>query len=303
MTLKNLSYFVANGETLKLDASTREHLRGSFIQLSDGITHYEVAGPDDGELVLLIPGMTIPLFYWDRFAKCLHEQGFRTLAYSAYGRGYSDRVQTTYDQSLFTCQLMDLVGQLKLPAVSHVVATSMGALIAMALPEGSLKFRTLTLVGPAGLSTEIPFAARLARTPIVAEMFGRSLARKSILSHVNHNVNSESDAEYLKSMILDALDYEGTMYSLLSTLRSFPLVAQQALYRKAAQLGLPILLGWGDEDQITPVSQLSEAQELLKPVKTFVMPCGHMAPLESPKALSGTVVDFINRVVPLHRSY
>lgn len=300
---KNLTYFVAKGETSALDARTREGLRGSFVQLSDGITHYELSGPQNGELVLLVPGMTIPLFYWDRFSSCLHEKGFRTLSYSAYGRGYSDRVRTTYDVHLLTRQLTELVSKLELPKVSHIVATSMGALIAMALPDGQLKPRTLTLVGPAGLSNDTSFAVRIARTPIVAEMFGRNFARKSILSHVSHNVQSAQDAEYLKAMILDALNYEGTMYSLLSTLRSFPLVAQQSLYRKVAQLKIPILLGWGDDDQITPISQMPQAQELLKPVKSFVLPCGHMAPLESPKALCEMLVDFINRVGPSRRGY
>ncbi|MBE8591553.1 alpha/beta hydrolase [Pseudomonas sp. MAFF 301449] len=302
MTRKNLTYFIANGESSTLNSRARESLRGSFVQLSDGATHYELAGPANGELVLLVPGMTIPLFYWDRFAKCMHEQGFRTLAYSAYGRGYSDRAQAAYDEGLFTRQLTELVSKLEVPEVSHIVATSMGALITMALPEGQFKPKTLTLVGPAGLANGTPLAARLAKAPIVAEVFGRNLARRSILSHVSQNVKSASDAEYLKAMILDALDYEGTMYSLLSTLRNFPLVARQALFRKAEQLKIPILLGWGDEDRITPISQFKEAQELLKPVKSFVLPCGHMAPLERPKALCEIVVDFINGVGPLRRS-
>lgn len=296
MTRESLTYFIANGETTALNARTRVNLRGGFVELSDGVTHYELRGPLDGELVLLVPGMTIPLFYWDRFAELLHSEGFRTLAYSAYGRGYSDRVQKTYDQSFFTRQLIQLVGKLKLPEVGHIIATSMGALITLSLPDDQFKPRTLTIVGPAGLTKETPFAVRLAKAPVLAEVFGRNLARNSILSHVASNVKSAPDAEYLKAMILDALNYEGTMYSLLSTLRSFPLVSQQSLFCKASQSQIPLLLGWGDEDQITPISQFNEAQALLNPDKSFVLPCGHMAPLESPNAMCEIVVDFMNHV-------
>ncbi|MFQ6397386.1 hypothetical protein ACLMAJ_28515 [Nocardia sp. KC 131] len=39
---------------------------------------------------MLTPGLTIPLFYGDGLVSELHPRGLRTLAYSAYGRGYSD---------------------------------------------------------------------------------------------------------------------------------------------------------------------------------------------------------------------
>jgi pimeloyl-ACP methyl ester carboxylesterase len=100
-----IRYFVARGETARLDGAARTTLRGSYVSLADGITHYELTGPDGGELIVLIPGITIPLFYWDRLVEPLHAEGFRTLAFSAYGRGYSDRARATYDESLFVGQL------------------------------------------------------------------------------------------------------------------------------------------------------------------------------------------------------
>ena len=36
---------------LELTPETREELPGSFVELSDGITHYELSGPEDGETV------------------------------------------------------------------------------------------------------------------------------------------------------------------------------------------------------------------------------------------------------------
>ena len=303
MKLKPLSYFIAKGETGRLTAQARNLLQGDFLQLSHGVTHYQLAGPANGEVVLLVPGLTIPLFYWDRFATRLHEQGFRTLAYSAYGRGYSDRVQDAYGVGLFVQQSRELLSALGLAAVDHVIATSMDALIAMTLlTEHGLKPKTLTLVGPAGLSEKKAIAARVASVPVIAERFGKHLARQSILSHIRHNVNTEADAQYLKAMVSDALNYEGTMYSLLSTLRNFPLIGQQALFRNMGKLSLPTLLVWGENDNITPVVHMQEAQALLNPINSAVVrECGHMAPLERPDELSQLFVQFLSRVsLPLH---
>ncbi|MBR7514045.1 alpha/beta hydrolase, partial [Mycobacterium tuberculosis] len=76
-------------------------------------------------LVVLAPGLTVPLLYWDGFADELHRRGFRTLAYSADGRGYSDRVHAVYDDALYVRQLSDLISQLDLAGPWHVVGTSM----------------------------------------------------------------------------------------------------------------------------------------------------------------------------------
>jgi hypothetical protein len=63
-----IRYFVARGETARLDDAARATLGGSFVRLSGGVTQYELTGSDDGELIVLIPGITIPLSYWDGLA-------------------------------------------------------------------------------------------------------------------------------------------------------------------------------------------------------------------------------------------
>ena len=48
-------YFSADQETLTLDDAARRNAQtGKFVQLSEGITHYELGGPPDGRTVLLI---------------------------------------------------------------------------------------------------------------------------------------------------------------------------------------------------------------------------------------------------------
>src|ERR1017187_5282006 len=75
-----------NTELYSLDESVRKNAPGSFIHLSDGITHYELSGPDTGKLVVLVHGFSVPYYIWDSTFSRLVQQGFRVLRYDEYGR-------------------------------------------------------------------------------------------------------------------------------------------------------------------------------------------------------------------------
>ncbi len=296
-----MKYFVAAGEDRRLDAATRRRLRGSYIQLSDGVTHYELTGPHGGDVVVLAGGLTIPLFYWDELADELHARGLRTLAYSGYGRGYSDRVVTRYDEALFVRQLRELVEHLDLPASSHVVGTSMGALIAMAYVGQHVdSAATLCLVGPAGLSRQ-PVAQKLLlgndiAAGVIAKHFGRSILEH----HLGHNVADPNRAAALSAMIGDASRYEGSIYAFFETLQHFPLFDRAELYRHTGTLHLPTQLIWGREDHVTPISSLGQVRELLQPSQCHVIDdCGHMAPFERPLVVADQLASFYDT---FHRS-
>ena len=296
-----MKYFVAAGEDRRLDAATRDRLRGSYIQLSDGITHYELTGPDDGDVVVLAGGLTIPLFYWDELAAELHARGLRTLAYSGYGRGYSDRVVARYDEALFVRQLRELIEHLDLPASSHVVGTSMGALIAMAYVGQHVgSAATLTLVGPAGLSRQPVTQKLLLGNNIAAGVIAKRFGRRVLEQHLGHNVADANRAAALAAMIGDASRYEGSIYAFFETLQHFPLFDRAELYRHTGTLHLPTQLIWGREDHVTPISSLGQVSELLQPSQCHVIDdCGHMAPFERPLVVADQLATFYDT---FHRS-
>ncbi|MEU5262270.1 alpha/beta fold hydrolase [Amycolatopsis sp. NPDC021455] len=288
-----MKYFVASDEDRTLDAATRRTLRGSFVPLSDGVTHYELAGPLDGELAVLVGGLTIPLSYWDGLAARLHTRGVRTLAYSAYGRGYSDRVRGRYDEALFVRQLTELTPALGLTTPRHVVGTSMGALVAMAYANlNPAAVATLTIAGPAGLA-ERPRPQRLLRNDVLAGFVARRFGRKLLEDHLGHNVRDPGLSARLVAMVRDAYRYEGSLYAFFQTLRDFPLYERQELFRSTGERGLPILLMWGDDDRVTPISHLDTVHELLRPRQTHVITeCGHMAPYERPDDVGDLLASF-----------
>ncbi|MFJ9119209.1 alpha/beta fold hydrolase [Streptomyces sp. NPDC102394] len=293
-----MKYFVAAGEDRGLTASERHALRGSFVELSDGVTHYELTGPDDGEVVLMAGGLTVPLFYWDRLVTELHTRGLKTLTCSAYGRGYSDRVRARYDEELFTRQLAELTERLGLTARPlHLVGTSMGALVAMTY---AARYRpsvsTLTLVGPAGLAKPQPTSPhRLLRNDLLAGVIARRRGHRILRGHLGHNVRDPALGAHLTEMVLDAFRLEGSLYAVFDTLQHLPVAGRDALFRQTGMLGIPTLLLWGDEDEVTPLVDIDTARALLKPRHHHVIPaCGHMAPFERPRDVAEQIVRFLD---------
>ncbi|MGX1511404.1 alpha/beta fold hydrolase [Streptomyces collinus] len=293
-----MKYFVASGEDRKLTAGSRKALRGSFIELSDGVTHYELTGPEDGDVVLMAGGLTIPLFYWDGLVSELHARGLRTLTCSAYGRGYSDRVQARYDETLFTRQLAELTDRLGLTARPlHLVGTSMGALVSMTYAaQYRSSVSTLTIVGPAGLAKpQLTSPNRLLRSDLLAGVVARRRGLQLLQGHLGHNVRDPELGAKLTEMVLDTLRFEGSLYAVFDTLQHLPFTGRDDLFRRTGALGIPTLLLWGDEDNVTPLAHFDTARALLKPQKHHVInKCGHMAPFERPRDVADQLVSFVS---------
>ena len=99
------SYLYAINSKPELDDEARQAAPGSFIQLSRGMVHYEIAGPESARTVVLIHGLATPYFIWDNNYDALVRAGFRVLRYDHYGRGFSDRPDVVYDRELYDQQL------------------------------------------------------------------------------------------------------------------------------------------------------------------------------------------------------
>jgi len=290
-----MKYFTTRQEDRQIDPAARRQLRGDFIELSDGVTHFELAGPSDGDLAVFAGGITVPLSYWDELTAELHAAGLRTLTYSAYGRGLSDRVRAKYDESLHVRQLIELTTCLELQQPQHVVGTSMGALVAMAYADHRTDaVSTLTIVGPAGLLHQPAWQKALLHAGPLTGLIARNLGYRLLEGHLSHNVRDPQRAAALTATVRDAYRYEGSMYAFFSTLQNFPLSGRAELYAKTAQLGIPTMLVWGDDDQVTPIENLGAARELLRPERCHVVrECGHMAPLERPDIVAAHLISFL----------
>ncbi|QXE38270.1 alpha/beta hydrolase [Streptomyces sp. GMY02] len=289
--------YVARGEDRRLDEEARRTVEGSFLELSDGITHYCLAGPPEGPLVVLVPGLTIPLGYWDPVAAPLRTRGFRTLAYSAYGRGWSDRVEGRYDPELFVRQLAELLNVLAPGQRIHLVGTSLGGLVAMAYATeapGRLPL-SMALIGPAGMAPKRPPLTGLLRHDAIARLLGSRLGARILDKHTANNVRRPQDAQRLRQLLREPARFHGTTYAVLSTLRDFPLTGRHDLYRRAGDLPVPKLLIWGRHDHVTPIGQLPTVRDLYRPSSSHILDhCGHMVPFEDAPTTVRLLLPFLS---------
>ena len=113
-----------NVERDEITDAVRQNAAGNFVRLSDGFTHYELAGPEGGRTVVLIHGFSVPYYLWDHTFDPLVKVGFRVLRYDLYGRGFSDRPHVHYNADLYDRQLMELLTALHLDAPVELVASS-----------------------------------------------------------------------------------------------------------------------------------------------------------------------------------
>ena len=105
-------YVLRNPETADMDAAARANAPGKFVTLGDGVTHYDVAGPDSGQRVILAHGFSVPSYIWDSTVSALTAAGFRVARYDYFGRGFSDRPNIAYTSEVYDRQLLQLLDSL-----------------------------------------------------------------------------------------------------------------------------------------------------------------------------------------------
>ena len=126
-------------ESKSLNKYRKELKDESFVQLSKGLTRYELNILDTTNIVLFIHGGGI--LGYEVFRKnidALNDIGISTLAYDQYGRGYSDKPRIEYSSEELYTQLVELVDSLGLKAKKvSVVSLSVGSVIAWRFMKGN----------------------------------------------------------------------------------------------------------------------------------------------------------------------
>jgi pimeloyl-ACP methyl ester carboxylesterase len=120
------AYVLADPERLDLDDAARRTAPGSFVRLSHGYTHYELAGPPTGRVVVLAAGYSVPYYIWDPTFTTLTGAGYRVLRYDYYGRGFSDRPDVPFTQDFYVRQLNELLDALHLTDPVDLAGLSFG---------------------------------------------------------------------------------------------------------------------------------------------------------------------------------
>lgn len=283
--------------TQELTPQTRTRLPGSFVELSAGVTHYELRGNTDGEVVVLIHGNAAPYATWDQTIGPLSEAGFRVLRYDLFGHGFSDRPRLPkYDRSLYNTQLAELLHHLDIPYPVPLVGTSQGGSIATCFAaEHPGAVSKLALLAP--FFDELPgsggLAYRLVTTPLVGELLLKVMGDRK-LADLSDAVVSVEAVPDLERQVAEQFRYEGKPRAVLANLRGDALKDATSCYRSIVEQGIPVLLTRGTLDRKIPQASMTRLRDLLAGIKYHeIEGAGHLAHYESPDQVNPLLIRFL----------
>ena len=285
-------YYALDNETNILDQAERERLGGNYIRLSDGVTHYELGGPKNGRVVVLVHGGTVPMWVWDRQVEALVDAGYRVLTYDQFGRGYSDRPEVNYDKALYARQLIELVDKLSLPDTFDLIGVSFGGATSVSVAaKHPGRVRSLSLISPVINNFEVP---GIFRVPIVGEFAARLIGVDIIVKRFARLVEGSPDAERYNRLFVEQASYEGFQRSLLSFLRSDALRDYSSEYQFVGRQNVPSLLIWGTEDDEISRDMIDSIRSYI-PDLAFarVSGAGHGVVLQEPEIVTHWILDFL----------
>jgi pimeloyl-ACP methyl ester carboxylesterase len=271
-----LPYWLVQRGLKELNPEARKGLPGQFVQLSNGYTHFQWHGPENGPVVVLVHGATQSSYIWDNVVPFLTEAGLWVLRYDNFGRGYSDRPHVVYNLDLYDKQLMELLAALKVKTPVSIVGLSQGGGITVTFAARHPKLvKKMVLCAPVGFSVKLPFLAKLTRAPLVGDWLMTVFGKQVLLGQAGRHLNNESMAKEMREKMAEQLKYKGYLPALLSMLRNYPMHHMSNIYNQAAKHNIPTLLIWGDADSIVPFRHSKKILALMPTAKLEVVPGGN----------------------------
>ncbi|KAK5988653.1 hypothetical protein PT974_10139 [Cladobotryum mycophilum] len=158
------------------------------VETPYGTTKVFEWGPEDGEKVLLIHGMSTPSIALGDMAWEMVGKGYRVMLFDLFGRGYSDApTDIPYDERLYNTQILLVLASSSLPwtgaAAFHILGYSLGGALAVAFAAyHSNLLRSVTAICPAGLvrPSHLGWEDRLYWRSWLPEWFLRPILRRRL---------------------------------------------------------------------------------------------------------------------------
>jgi len=283
------------GETEELNVTTRAHAPGDFAHLSDGFTHYELDGPENGEVVVLVHGFSVPFFIWEPTFAFLAKSEFRVLRYDLIGRGYSDKPKLSYNIDLFCKQLRELLDKLGFDKISLMGLSMGGAISASFTARYPERVKRLVLLDPSGVKPiQLPRMRKAIFLPGIGELAFSLFGNDMLLKGIAEDLYGPDLVEIFQDRFRVQLKYRGFKQAILSTLRNNILGDFSSTYRKIGALDIPTLLFWGVDDKTIPFAHSDAIRATIPQVQFIAVEnCGHIPHYEKPEIVNPILKKFL----------
>jgi pimeloyl-ACP methyl ester carboxylesterase len=279
--LRPVSYFT---ETMYM----RAYLSGvesRSVTVEGHRVHYNAEGPAAGPAVVLVHGLGGRAEDWRDLAPYLAKAGFRVYMPDLLGYGRSDRpVDFSYsvrDEAEVVVAFLDVLGLKQVDLGGWSMGGGIVQHLAFRHPE---RVRRLMLFDSAGI-TELPAWDTRLFTPTSAEEL-RQL--DALLMPNPPRIPPFMVRDILRISRRNAWVIHRAMGTMLS--------GRDATDAMMPQLKMPVLIVWGEEDRILPLSQGERMHSLIPQSELEVFPgCGHLAPGQCTAQIGPKVVEFVKK--------
>jgi len=257
--------------------------KSRYLTVSGRRIHYYVMGPEAGSPVVLVHGLGGRSEDWRNLAPYLVRTGFRVYMPDLPGYGRSDTpADFSYSVSDEANAVLGVMNSLGLMQVD-LGGWSMGGWIAQYLaanhPE---RIRKLMLFDSAGLFAKPTWNADLF-TPVSAMELDRLDA---LLMPHPPAVPSFIAEDILRTSRNRAWIIHRALASMLT--------GRDATDKRLPELKMPVLIVWGEQDHITPLSQGETIHRMVSQSQMEVVPtCGHLAPVQCADKIGPAVAHFL----------
>jgi pimeloyl-ACP methyl ester carboxylesterase len=285
-------YSYSDPETLELDDDVRRTTPGQFIHLTDGYTHYEIAGPAGGRLTVLAAGFSVPYYIWDPTFTALTGAGVRVLRYDYYGRGFSDRPDVPYTQALYVRQITELLDALHETSVDLVGLSLGGSIITSVADAHPDRVRSLIYVDPSFRSPEPAPAGSAAVWSFLTAIFTERGWADEQVGDFLHPERFPGWADRYRIQ----MQYRGFRRARLAELTANADVDQRDEVARVGQHARPVLVIWGRQDPVVPFAESAELLQAMPRARLVTVDdAGHLPQLEQPAVVNAAILDFLRQ--------
>jgi pimeloyl-ACP methyl ester carboxylesterase len=271
-----------------------------FVELLPGLNvHYRDEGKRDGRVLVLIHGSNASLHTWEPWVKILGRD-YRIISLDLPGHGLTGvNPAGVYDNQSYVGVVDALLTKLGIDK-AVIGGNSMGGgvswMYALAHPE---KAEALLLVDaggqPQAKSGDLPIGFRLMRMPIIKEA-ARLIAPRSIFkSSINKTMSVKSKVDdKLIDRYWELNRFPGNRQA---TMKRFGDEGSRnyGTRQGLAAIKVPVMIMWGEEDNLIPVSSARWFAEAIPGSKLVIYPkVGHIPMEEVPEKSAADVKGWLD---------
>ena len=262
----------------------------------DGVhVHYKELGA--GPAVVLVHGYGATLDSWATVAPHLASEGHRVIAIDLKGFGWTSRPEGDYGPAAQAELVWHVLDKLKVIDVA-IVAHSWGSSVALAMAVAQpARVRRVALYDAYVYDDQVPGFFSWAKKDGLGELlfglfYAERIEDRAPLAFYDERWVTQARVAHVER----EMERDGTVAAALATARGH---AFAKLHEQLKGFAKPVLLLWGENDQVTPLRYGQRLAQELENAELKVYPrCGHIPMVEAHQTSTRDLLAFIGKDVP-----